>query len=121
MNVFRVCYVMDGWAYFTSQVPTVQTGLYWFERPYEIHAGRPWSGDDYEIVIHSFLNNERGSLLEPKDISISQTSLSVNDINQGKIPWLIDYLSGDRLPLHATEEEFIQFVKRAGGKVFSQI
>lgn len=134
---FKLCYIDDHRAYFTTQPVTEQWGDDWNDAPYEHNAGEPytptmfykttgvekdprdWNEDGtpkYEIKCFFF----SGDLSAPCE-DFSNSPYSVEQINAGHVPWLrstewntskINIMAGTTLP------EFVNAIEFAGGDVF---
>lgn len=81
----QLCYVSGNIAYFTTQNLQDQWGDDWEDSPYEHNAGIPYyprNGEQYQIITVCFT----GSFDQPCDVS--KIYLSVEQINQGVVPWL---------------------------------
>jgi hypothetical protein len=111
MNEFKLCYVDDCWAYFTTQELSKQIGDDWDDAPYEHNAGSPYEpyrdGETWQILKVAF----DGAFTLPCD-GYTNTPWSVTQINDGIVPWLIPWQ--DR----ATLAEFIEFVEKYDGSVY---
>ena len=119
-DVFRLCYIVGDWAYFTTQALTEQWGDDWNDAPYEHNAGRPYEwrddGEPWEILKVAF----EGRFYRPCDGTIN-SAWAVRDINAGAVPWLEawgDDGPGSTLMAGATYDEFVEFVERHGGTVY---
>lgn len=101
-----LCYVCDGFAYFTPRPLAEQSGDDWNDRPYQHNASKPYE-DDIEVV--AFI---APMLDEPKH----RGDWSVDDINSGVIAWL--WGGGETFPAGMPLDEFKAAIKRAGGSVY---
>lgn len=123
-----LCYVDGQWAYFTTQPLSEQWGDDWDDVPYEHNAGAPYPPPPvlpdgvtgWRIVKFAW----DGSLLTP-DYGVINSPWSVQDINSGLVPWLMEpkwAASGPRRSLRAgaTVQEFKDFVQACGGKVYEE-
>lgn len=110
MNEPRLCYVRNGFAFFTPRPRSEQTGDDWDDAPYEHNAGEPY-GDDITIVAF------RADLVEPCDGHIN-SAWSVDDINAGAVAWLWQ-LGGVAIPAGVTVSEFKVLIREAGGEVYT--
>lgn len=113
----KLCYVDGVWAYFTSVLLSEQWGDDWGDVPYEHNAGVPYSHNGKKITKVAY----DGPLYTPGDLAQYNSEYSVEDINQGKAPWL----NGDKWTNHGvkimagvTIAEFIDKVRAAGGSVY---
>jgi hypothetical protein len=111
-NVPRLCYIEGNragfFAYFSSKEHP--TGDDWNDVPYEHNAGIPY---EYDEII-PFIGDSLSGFELPEGLN-----LSVDDINEGKAPWLRTW-DGKELYAGATVEEFIDFVLGNGGKIFRE-
>jgi len=117
MKEYKLCYIADGFAYFTNIPLEEQWGDDWDDAPYEYNAGSPYyDGNPDQIKILAFI----GDFKLPCTGHVN-SSYSVKDINKGIIPWLRTWDNRDMLYAGAAIGEFIDFVKRNGGRVFKEI
>jgi len=79
---YKLCYIKNNYAYFTTQDLEKQWGDDWNDAPYEYNAGDPYEGewDILKIFFESTLNT-------PSNI-YTRFQYSVEDINTNKVPWL---------------------------------
>jgi hypothetical protein len=121
---FRLCYVEEPWAYFTTQELSKQWGDDWDDRPYEHNAGAPYKwhdgrdGEPWEIVKVAWY----ADLITPCEGHVN-SPYSVQDINQGAVPWLRTPSYSSRkvqVEIYAgtTLDEFIRVVESVGGEVY---
>lgn len=87
----QLCYVELPFVWFTTDFEG-QWGDDWDDVPYECNAGRPYTpefiGRDWELFrVAIFANPYRHQLLVPADGHYN-SPWSVDDINQGHVPWL---------------------------------
>lgn len=94
MGNLKLCFIEGRIAYFTT-APLVGPGRQWGDdhddAPYEHNAGTPYTWSErsgvpqYEIMVGMFT----GPLLDPAGYcNDTNSSWSVEDINQGNVPWL---------------------------------
>lgn len=118
---FKLCYVDDGLAFFTNKDLKEQWGDDWDDAPYEHNAGYPYdNGDNNHYVISLFFEAD---LREPNFLHIN-SPYSVEDINNGAIPWLSSpSYDSNKVFIKAgtTVEKFINKIKQVGGEVFLPI
>lgn len=111
---YKLCYVRDGRAYFTTQELALQTGSDWDDAPYEHNSGLPQTGSGWEILSVFYV--------APLDEAcvITGRRLSVDDINDGSYPWLSQGWRADDIRIYAgtTIDEFIALIDRLGGTVY---
>jgi len=127
-NEFKLCYVEEPWAYFTTQELEDQWGDDWNDCPYEHNAGTPYR---YHEV-----DRENGK--EPWEISCVAYSgdfetpcyahaispFSVEDINSGAIAWLRgtdEYHKPLCIGAGVSLEEFVDLIQAGGGKVYTEL
>jgi hypothetical protein len=133
MNIYYfdsavLCYVDGSFAYFTTQPLEEAWGDDWNDAPYEHNAGTPygpfkgregdWEQDGspkWEIIKVAY----DGWLSEARERH-PDSPLSVQDINAGRAPWLVDKhgRSGVKIQAGTSLREFIELVKKADGEVY---
>lgn len=125
---YRLCYVDEPRAYFTTQELEKQWGDDWNDTPYEHNAGLPYTPSHPE---REFTNGEPNwevvllfydaELVTPSDTGIN-SAYSVEKINQGAVAWLWDKYgdSGVAIQAGTTLPEFKRLIKKAGGKIYSE-
>ena len=122
---FKLCYVNNGSAYFTTQRVTDQWGDDWGDKPYIDNAGPPYKytknkdiqeGEDsqpWELYIIKFESH----LEEPYDLNVS-----VLDINSGRVAWLssplYDVNEFTNIYAGCSIEEFKKLIKKSGGDIY---
>jgi hypothetical protein len=134
---FKLCFIAENFAYFTTQELSKQTGDDWNDAPYEHNAGVPYGpfrsysytkngewakGSDYnddgtpkwEIykVAYDYCGAET-----PSEIAAGNSRYSVEAINNKLTPWLTKY-PDKALFAGASVEEFITFIEECGGTVY---
>jgi hypothetical protein len=121
--MMRLCYVEEGWAYFTDQLlngPTRQWGDDWDDAPYEHNAGRPYTHDGQDILVLGY----RADMDLPGS-NYPNSSYSVARINEGVVPWLCSptWRKGPAVTIFAGAgiTEFIEKIRQVGGKVFREV
>lgn len=104
----KLCYVKEGFAYFSSKKPIDVSGDDWDDVPYEHNAGEPYCKN---IVIAAFKG-----LSEPYQDGYHNSPWSVDDINELATPWL----RNESISLFAgtTLEQFIALAKSNKYRVF---
>jgi len=122
MKDLRLCFVKNGWAYFTSIPVVEQWGDDWDVVPYEYSAGEPslskkGKHKNHNIVKVAFESNYIDPSYDENDIA-----RSVEMINKGDIPWLrtppwVDVPLKDIL-VGTSLEDFIRFIDDSGGEVY---
>jgi hypothetical protein len=136
MKNYKLCYIENNFAYFTTQELDKQTGDDWNDAPYEHNAGTPyeprifyyadgrrekdlteWNEDGtpkFEIykVAYDYCGAET-----PAQIAGSNSRYSVDMINAKLIPWLTKY-PNKALFAGASVEEFTEFVESCNGTVY---
>ena len=110
---FKLCYVKDCWAYFTSAKLIDQSGDDWDDAPYEHNAGTPYEDKGNMIVKIAF----DGQFDQPCDRH-HNSPYSVERINKGAIAWLsnedISIVAGVGI------EEFKKLIKKGGGNTYEK-
>lgn len=113
---FKLCYVDDGFAYFTTKPLTEQWGNDWDDAPYEHNAGTPYTDECMEIVKLAYSADmdtpRKGHLNSP---------FSVETINTGAVAWLRSSTWSKvkvAIQAGATLEEFIDKIELVGGEVY---
>lgn len=120
MRDFKLCYVENNFAYFTSQPLEKQWGDDWNDAPYEHNAGTPYGphreGESWEIVKIAF----DGDFETPADIAGCNSSYSVEMINKGAIAWLTQRWSENKIsiPAGTTIIEFQKLIELGGGTTY---
>lgn len=122
-ETFRLCYVREPWAYFTTAPLDKQWGDDWNDAPYEHNAGCPYDSyreGEQEIPCKIIQVAYDGELQAPC-YHHTNSPYSVERINQGAIPWLsTPSYEKEAVFIHAgvTLEEFRALIAKAGGKVY---
>jgi hypothetical protein len=138
--MFRLCYIDNDNAYFTTKELSLQWGDDWDDAPYEHNAGTP-----YEPAVHYYIDgttkkyekdwNEDGTPkweiyklkfesnwnLQRPCAQYSNSPFSVQDINTGIVPWLAGTdVNRHPIAIYAgvSIDEFKSMVKKAGGKIY---
>jgi hypothetical protein len=136
-ELYKLCYIENNFAYFTTQDLDKQWGDDWDDAPYEHNAGRPytphiryftadrqekvetdWNADGtpkWEIVKIAFC-----SVAEtPAQMSfVGNSQYSVKQINAGLIPWLTSREHNTCKYAGASINSFVFFIEESGGEVF---
>lgn len=116
VNRFKLCYVEDGVAYFTSAPLEEQWGDDWNDAPYEHNAGRPYLKDGYAILKIKY----QADLWTPVQLCFCDNSpYSVEEINSGRVAWLSNN-KGVNIFAGASIEEFKEKVKEVGGNTLDE-
>lgn len=114
---YRLCLVRENWAFFTRLALDSQWGDHWERAPYERHAGEPYAGEPDQILKLAF----DGPLLRP-EVGTHGAEYSVEEINDGRVPWLRteSYFGAKPLFIMAgiTLDKFVESVELAGGTVY---
>lgn len=87
LQYFKLCFVKDNFAYFTTKPLSEQWGDDWNDIPYECNAGIPYEDDRSEIIKVAYT----GSLSTPSTVFRS-SEFSVEEINSGNIAWLRSFI-----------------------------
>ena len=133
---FKLCYIEDGRAFFTTQDVEEQWGDDWDDAPYEYNAGHPYNPGMYhysngESKPNDTDWNEDGTpkweimdvmfncswVDEPREGHLN-SPYSVQQINNKEIAWLRNEHREVYLYAGATLEEFESFVKELDGSVY---
>lgn len=113
---FKLCYIRDNFAYFTTQELDKQRGDDWNDTPYEHNAGTPYTDEGYEILKIAFETE-----LEQPCANVGNSSYSVEMINKGIVAWL-ESPKYEKHPIRIfagiSLEEFINQIEFSGGKVY---
>lgn len=140
MKNFKLCYIENDTAYFTTQDLDKQWGDDWNDAPYEHNAERPYGPViHYDYADGSTKKSERDwnedgtpkwelytlkfdcDALETPAQRHYNSRYSVQDINNGAIAWLHGR-GKDKNPISihagASIEEFKQKVRQAGGDIY---
>jgi hypothetical protein len=141
MKDFKLCYIENGTAYFTTQELSEQWGDDWDDAPYESNAGTPYRphiryfADGRSEKIAEYWNEDGTPMWEIQKVKFDCYNLdspadkgykvSVMEINAGAVAWLygttkdsdgnrihITVLAGD------TIDEFKQKIRQMGGKIY---
>lgn len=123
---FKLCYIEDNFAWFTTAKLDEQWGDDWSDIPYEHSAGSPYEwqeGDakaEYKLMKIAFYSSD---LETPAEIAGHNSCYSVQAINGGAVSWLSNRWSKPIIAIHAgiSPEEFIKAVKESGGDIFIQV
>jgi hypothetical protein len=121
---FKLCFVRDAWAYFTSQSLEEQSGEGWWKPSYENNACLPYEYSEHHdfdkspwIIVKVAYD---GNFELPGNHELN-SRYSINEINKGSVPWLsgIDETKRE-ICIYAgvTLEVFNVLIRRGGGKVF---
>lgn len=141
MKGFKLCYIENGTAYFTTQELSDQWGDDWDDVPYEYNAETP-----YEPAVRHYMDGRREKLegdwnedgtpkweiyrlkfeldycyVTPAQQAGNNSAYSVEMINKGDTPWISGTsYDGKELNIFAgtSIEEFKRQVRSVGGKIF---
>lgn len=110
---YKLCFVRDHKAYFTTQEPGEVWGDDWDDHPYEHNAGLPYTRDGHDILCVYFDADLKEACQQPG-------SFSAEELNAGEFPWLMQGFRKDDLRIYAgtTIDEFIVTIDRIGGTVY---
>ena len=116
-----LCYVRDGFAWFTTQPLDKQRGDDWDDAPYECNAGEPYDpdgGDDWRLYVVAF----QSQLYEPYERDYDN-GWSVDAINRGETPWLTGRWRKDppRIMGGCTLKDFVATILADGGVIFAPV
>lgn len=115
---YKLCYIKDGYAYFTRKSLEEQTGDDWNDVPYEHNAGSPYEREKGDIIVIPYFSN----LVTPNN-GVSNSPFSVDSINKGYIAWLRDEYGNTNTKIMAGcgIEEFCEKIIKTGGNIFIEI
>lgn len=127
MGDYKLCYIEEPWAYFTTQDLDKQWGDDWDDAPYDCNAGSPYRWYDiadgevpWDIVKVAF----DGPLVTPSGDNF-HCPYSVEEINSGAVAWLKTpkWWSKKSVVIQAgaSLEEFISKVEEVGGTVYRAV
>jgi hypothetical protein len=119
----KLCYVDETWAYFTTQSLESQWGDDWNDAPYEHNAGLPYEASPRDKKQWEIIKLAYDGPLETPCYGIPNSSMSVEDINNGACAWLVSsrYLDPPKrviIPAGTDISKFIALIKEAGGEVY---
>jgi len=125
-NNYRLCYINEPWAYFTSDFEN-QLGDDWNDAPYEHNAGEPYfpnersTTKDYpDVFCVAFL-----TYLVPLCEGAINSRYSVDDINKALVPWLDTpgYMKEPLIRIWGgdTYARFIEVIQQVKGEVYERI
>lgn len=128
MEVYKLCYVEDCWAWFTTQDLDKQWGDDWNDAPYEHNAGNPYSYSDYDkqkgrpewkLMKLAF---DAPMETPAQRMVYGNSRYSVEQINRGDVAWLRP-TEKEGKPIHAgcTPEEFKELIRLVGGTVYEAV
>lgn len=132
MKEYKLCYVSNGKAYFTTQDIEKQWGDDWNDRPYEHNAGTPYEYREGEKESNTMTLKEPWDiyavhyevcLITPDD-GHSNSDYSVMDINKGQIAWLRSYeyeKNPVRIFAGTTLGEFKSIIKKLKGRIYEEV
>lgn len=119
----KLCYISDGFAYFTTLPLEKQWGDDWNDAPYEHNAGCPynWRGEndslpEYSVKILAYSSD----MTTPDEIG----RYSVEQINSGAIAWLSSPAWSEKYhSIHAgaSVDEFTKTIHASGGTVYAPV
>jgi hypothetical protein len=117
-----LCYVTEGWAYFTTQDLDKQWGDDWDDAPMEHNAEEPYKcHEDKELWTITKVAWE-GDFILPYDGYVN-SPWSVESVNEGGIAWLRSspYKQIKKnIFAGTTLSDFKKSIKFAGGKTYSE-
>lgn len=112
----KLCLVLNNWAFFSTTSPKQQSGRNWGKAPYEYWACEPQKGAIHKVAFTG--------MIAPCEFTLS--GYSVEQINQGAIPWLMDKkesAEGTKITIYpgASFKEFCEKVWEAQGEVYGKL
>lgn len=124
MNNYKLCYVKDNFAWFTTAELKDQWGDDWSDAPYDCRADEPYEWREgrecplYKLVKVAF---DCEDMQTPDDVSFKTPFYSVEMINAGAVAWMSSAAHvSDKISIHAgaSVKEFISKIKEAHGEVY---
>lgn len=116
---YKLCYVRDSWAWFTTQPIAEQWGDDWDDAPYEHNAGSPYEGDSWKIKKVAW----EGPFDEPCE-GHQNSPYSVKQINSGISPWLkSESWDNPQIKMWAgiSLQKFSEIMRESGGCVYAEL
>lgn len=113
---FKLCYIENLFAYFTTKELTKQWGDDWDDVPYEHNAGTPYKENGMEIVKVAYSAD-----METPQHGHYNSPFSVETINNGAIAWLRSSKWSKVkvvIPAGTSLEDFIYKIELVGGEVY---
>lgn len=124
-NSLKLCFVRNGWAWFTSAPLSLQWGDNWDDTPFEYSAGEPYDfhkPKNKKETKHTIIRVAFESEYVTPDLSDSKKKWSVKLINGGAAPWLsASPWSETKLKaIYAglSLDAFIKLIRDTGGEVY---
>lgn len=119
MDEFKLCYIDENVAWFTTAELKDQWGDDWNDRPYEHNAGDPYLSTDgsYKLCKIMYICG----YADLPHYGHDNSNYSVENINAKAVPWLVYKYPGSNTPsifAGATIEEFIRYIESCDGEVF---
>jgi len=117
----KLCYVEGRMAYFTTRELDKQWGDDWNDAPYEHNAGTPYhdrQNNPPQWVISTIMFDS--NMETPADIAACNSPFSVEQINAGITPWLVNRFEKPYRKIFAgvTPDEFMDTIEADGGIVY---
>jgi hypothetical protein len=135
--LYKLCYIENNFAYFTTQDLDKQWGDDWDDAPYEHNAGTPYAphiryfADGRTEKIPEYWNEDGTPKWEimkiafycptaetPAQMAYGNSKYSVQQINKGMIPWLTSRPHCTCKYAGASIDSFVFFIEECGGEVF---
>jgi len=116
---YKLCLVMDNWAYFTTQDLDKQWGDGWGCIPYSDNAGSPYTSRSSDVDKWDILKVAYESELEPP-CEYAYDKYSVQIINKKAVAWLTDRYSKKVINIYAGDsvKQFVRWIYASGGKTY---
>lgn len=117
---YILCYVYDNWAFFTTQTLEEAHGDDWNDAPYEHNAGPPYQyrKEDALKPWNIYKVAWEGNFNRPCD-NYANSPYSVDQINQGAVPWLVSYWRKNiSIPAGTDLDKFCDLIREGEGKVY---
>lgn len=126
LDEYKLCYIDEGWAYFTTCELEKQWGDDWDDLAYEHNSGEPYDWyphrevPEYKIIKIAFDNM---NYVEP-NYGMMNSPYSVEMLNKKHAAWLRPWINRiDLDPIWAGTglSEFIKIMKATNGKIYMEV
>jgi len=120
---YRLCYIDEPWAYFTTQELVDQTGDDWDDAPYKSNAGEPYEYNDHDRKALKKPWSIYKLAWDSPELETPDEQWSVDRINSGAVAWLSTsrWVKKDKIiNIHAgiTLQKFKEAILKSGGMVY---
>lgn len=123
-TTYKLCYIKEPWAWFTTADLKHQWGDDWNDKPYEHNAGDPYSWrpymvcPEYQLYVAAFAAPD----YRPIGYACLNSPYSVEQINAGEAPWLLSpYRDLPEIPAGISYPDFVARIHESGGTIFESI